>query len=250
MATAPPYAVDATFLQRVDRAVEGALRQDLNVVLDVHHFDELCADADRHAARFLALWSQIARRYADDGSGLCFEALNEPHEPMTAGRWNDLLAAAVDVIRGSNPERTVIAGPVRWNTVDGLSSPRLPDDARVAVTIHYYSPFRFTHQGADWLEGADRWLGTTWGTDADRARVRTDLERASEWVRDRAARQELGVLGLRDRLRGVRHQPPRMARRHSGRHCSGRAGPSRRARRGRRRWSCSRRSCAARLRSG
>jgi endoglucanase len=197
MATSPPYAVDATFLHRVDRAVERGLRRDLNVVLDVHHFDELCADADGHAARFLALWSQIARRYADAGSGLCFEVLNEPHEPMTAGRWNDLLAETVDVIRGSNPERTVIAGPVRWNTVDGLSSLRLPDDPRVAVTIHYYSPFRFTHQGAGWLEGADRWLGTTWGTDADRARVRTDLERASEWARDGGRRLFLGEFGVR-----------------------------------------------------
>ena len=196
MATRRPYLVDASFLDRVDRAVECGLRRDLNVVLDVHHFDELCAEPDRHRERFLALWSQIAQRYAGVGAGLCFETLNEPHEPMTAREWNDLLAAALAVIRTSNPTRTVIAGPVLWNTVGGLPSLRLPDDRNLIVTIHYYSPFEFTHQGASWLEDADRWLGTTWGTESDRARVRTELARASAWARDRDRRLFLGEFGV------------------------------------------------------
>jgi endoglucanase len=62
-------------------------------------------------------------------------------------------------VRASNPERTVIAGPARWNIVDALPELRLPDDDRLTVTVHYYSPFRFTHQGADWLEGAAGWRG-------------------------------------------------------------------------------------------
>jgi endoglucanase len=196
MATSPPYAVDAAFFDRVDRAVECGLRRDLNVVLDVHHFDELCMDAARHAPRFLALWSQIAQRYADLSARLCFELLNEPHDPMAAQEWNDLLAAALAVVRTSNPERTVIAGPGLWNTVDGLPELRLPDDAHLIATIHYYSPFAFTHQGVDWLEGADRWLGTTWGTDADRARVRTDLARAAAWAHGHGRRLFLGEFGV------------------------------------------------------
>jgi endoglucanase len=196
MGTRRPYAVDAAFFDRVDSAVESGLRRDLNVVLDVHHFDELCADTDRHTARFLALWSQIATRYAGVGPGLWFELLNEPHDPMTVGDWNDLLMAGLAVVRVSNPERTVIVGPTRWNTVDALTGLRLPDDARLMVTVHYYSPFRFTHQGASWLEGADGWLGTTWGTDADRARVRMDLGRASAWARRRGRPVFLGEFGV------------------------------------------------------
>jgi endoglucanase len=115
---------------------------------------------------------------------------------MTEREWNDLLAAALAVVRASNPTRTVIAGPVLWNTVGGLSSLRLPDDRGLIVTIHYYSPFVFTHQGASWLEEADRWRGTTWGTDGDRARVRTDLARASAWARDRDRRLFLGEFGV------------------------------------------------------
>ena len=67
----------------------------------------------------------------------------------------------------------MIVGPGRWNTVGGLSSLVLPEGEDLIVTVHYYSPFRFTHQGAGWLPGSDAWLGTRW--DGDRARVRREL---------------------------------------------------------------------------
>jgi endoglucanase len=194
-AAAPPHAVAVAFLDRVDRAVGAALRRGLHVVLDVHHFDELSADPHGEADRFLALWSQIARRYADADPRLTFELLNEPHEPMGAERWNDLLAAALAVVRASNPGRAVLVGPVHWNTIDGLGALRLPADDRLVATIHYYSPFRFTHQGAEWLDGADAWRGTSWGTDAERARVRADLERAAAWAQARGYPLFLGEFG-------------------------------------------------------
>ena len=114
-------------------------------MLDIHHFDELSADADGQAARFLALWSQISEHYASASERLSFELLNEPHDPLTAERWNRLLADALAVVRQSNPERAVIAGPVRWNIPDALPLLRLPADDRLIVGVHYYSPFKFTH---------------------------------------------------------------------------------------------------------
>jgi endoglucanase len=32
----------------------------------------------------------------------------------------------------------------------------------IILTIHYYNPFHFTHQGAEWVSNSDSWLGTTW----------------------------------------------------------------------------------------
>ena len=190
-----PFTIDGSFLELVDRAIEWALRRDLCVVLDIHHFDELSADPDAHAARFLALWSQIGEHYAGASDRLCFELLNEPHDPMSPERWNRLLADALTVVRASNPERAVIVGPVRWNIPDALPALRLPDDDRLIVGMHYYSPFRFTHQGAGWIEGAGEWLGASWGTDADRARVRADLERAAAWARAQDRPLFLGEFG-------------------------------------------------------
>jgi len=44
------------------------------------------------------------------------------------------------------------------------------------LTVHYYAPFRFTHQGATWVEGTQAWLGTTWGEQAEREAVRADFD--------------------------------------------------------------------------
>jgi endoglucanase len=96
--TIPPYRVDGAFFDRLDEAVGWVLRRDLNIVLDVHHFDELAADVGGHTARFVALWAQIGERYASEGSRLSFELLNEPHDPLTAERWNALLVEALAIV--------------------------------------------------------------------------------------------------------------------------------------------------------
>jgi endoglucanase len=191
----PPYRVDRACFDRVDRAVDAALRRHLDVVLDVHHFHELCADVERHRPAFLALWSQIAEHYATADRRLVFELLNEPHEPMAAEQWNELLAEALAVVRRSNPDRGVIAGPVLWNTVEGLPELRLPDDDRLIVTVHYYSPFPFTHQGAAWLPEAAGWRVPSWGTEAERAKVRDDLAFAAAWAQARGRPLFLGEFG-------------------------------------------------------
>ena len=192
---AAPYTVDPAFAGRVDRAVDEALDRGLNVVLNVHHYDELSDDPDGHQERFLALWRQIAPRYADRPDRLLFELLNEPRDPMTAQRWNHILARALAVVRESNPGRRVIIGPTRFNNLEGLVGLDLPADDRVMATIHYYSPFPFTHQGATWLEGTDEWLGTTWGTHADQEAVRSDLTAAADWARERGLALFLGEFG-------------------------------------------------------
>ena len=80
----PPYAISPALFEQVDWAISEALGRDLNVVLDVHHYHELneAPRAERH--RFLAIWTQIAARYAGWPDRLSFELLNEPRATMTA----------------------------------------------------------------------------------------------------------------------------------------------------------------------
>jgi endoglucanase len=77
----------------------------------------------------------------------------------------------------------VIVSGAEAGTLAGLQQLELPRDDHLIATLHYYEPFRFTHQGATWVPAAEDWLGTTWGTPADHAAVTADLESASTWAR-------------------------------------------------------------------
>ncbi len=194
-AESAPYRIDPDFFVHVDEAIAHALERGLNVVLDVHHYDEIQADPDRHEGRFLALWDQIARRYAGQPDRVCFELLNEPRDAMTAQRWNALFPKALAVVRESNPDRTVIVGTARMNGIDALTDLVLPADDRLIVAVHYYLPFEFTHQGAAWMPGADRWLGTTWGSESDRDAVRDDLRKVAQWAEEHGRPVFVGEFG-------------------------------------------------------
>ena len=180
----PPYRIDPAFLQRVDEVVKQALAQDLTAVINFHHYEELYANPETEQPRFLALWKQVAERCKDQPDRLYFELLNEPHGDLSAEKWNDLLVKALGVVRESNPERIVIIGPAQWNNISHLDQLKLPeDDRRLIATFHYYSPFEFTHQGAEWVDNSQPWLGTKWeGTAAEKKAVTDDLDRAVRWA--------------------------------------------------------------------
>jgi endoglucanase len=58
-----PYTIDPAFFARIDEVITWSLQSGLNVIINVHHYDELYADPNRHEPRFDALWAQIAARY-------------------------------------------------------------------------------------------------------------------------------------------------------------------------------------------
>ena len=132
------------------------------------------------------LWRGIATHFLGVRGELAFELLNEPL--MSAADWNRLLPDVLASVREVDPERLVVVGGADASSVAGLRALELPADDRLVATVHYYEPFRFTHQGAGWLPGADAWLGATWGTAAERAAVSADLSEAAAWASSRACR--------------------------------------------------------------
>jgi endoglucanase len=126
---------------------------------------------------------KVAPKYKDLPANVVFEILNEPNGQLTPELWNGFLAEALAIIRKTNPTRTVIIGPGFWNQIPHLEELRLPEnDQNIIVTIHYYSPMKFTHQGARWAGAeANSWLGTKWGSDEDKKAIRDDLRKAKDW---------------------------------------------------------------------
>jgi len=121
------------------------------VMINIHHFDDFTSHPARERARFLAIWQQIAEHYAAANSGVAFELLNEPKDAAVTETLNDLYAEAIELIRRSNPTRTIFVGPGQWNSVTELPKLQLPaKDTNLIVTVHSYLPMNFTHQGAPW----------------------------------------------------------------------------------------------------
>jgi aryl-phospho-beta-D-glucosidase BglC (GH1 family) len=194
----PPYTIDPKFFQRVDWAIDQALKNHLIPVLNMHHYDEIFKNPDNHAERFIALWKQIAEHYKNYPDELVFELLNEPNTKLTADKWNRILTDTLKVIRPSNPLRQIVVGPVGWNAIKELPTLVLPeDDRRLIVTVHYYSPFHFTHQGASWAgEESKQWLGTKWtGSKAEQQAVVLDFDNAIAWAVEHRRPIYLGEFG-------------------------------------------------------
>lgn len=185
------------FLARVREVVAWALERDLMVQLDVHHFDALIANPARERGRFLALWGQIGEAFADAPPSLFFEPLNEPHGPQWDGaRLIDLQSETVTLLRESNPTRLIVLGPGNWQNINALANWTPPEADNIAVSVHYYEPYAFTHQNAEWLGADAPRFDRDWGTGDDRVAVRAHIEQAAAWGARFGYAVQLGEFGV------------------------------------------------------
>lgn len=193
----PPYTFNQAFLQRMKYVVDLALQQGLKVVLNMHHHDEIFSNPNGVKPRFLSQWYQIADFFKDYPSDLIFEVMNEPHDLLTPELWNTFFADALLEIRKTNPTRMVLMGVAEYGGLGGLGKLQPPADTNVIVSIHYYNPFQFTHQGADWTgTQSQEWLGTTWNDlEAERDVMRQEFATAKKFEVDHNIPIHIGEFG-------------------------------------------------------
>jgi endoglucanase len=187
------------FFATLDKLVDAALEQNLHVILDEHDYELCSKDAAQCRDRTLAFWSQVAEHYKHRPNNVMFEILNEPSRAMDA-KWNALHAEALAIIRKTNPGRNVIIGPAFWNNISHLDKLELPaNDRHIIVTIHYYSPHEFTHQGASWSPEFTKLSGIRWGTAADVQKIEKDFDVAQAWAKKHDRPILLGEFGAYDK---------------------------------------------------
>ena len=192
----PPYTIQASFLNRIRQVVDTALKYKLHAIINMHHHEALIADPEGQKARFLSQWGQISQFFRDYPDSLLFEVLNEPNGPLTAEKWNLFFADALTEIRKTNPTRTVLMGVAEWGGLSALSALQFPADENIILTIHYYNPFHFTHQGAEWSDGSSAWLGTLWqDTEAERETLRSEFRAAKELSQQQHIPLHIGEFG-------------------------------------------------------
>ncbi len=188
----PAYVIADSWFERVDEVVREARSAGLYCIINLHHdgadgFKGVqwlalkdaagnMTDENNAAVRahFVAVWSQIAKHFADYGEELLFESMNEVHDgygkpdPRHYAFINDLNQQFVTVVRnsgGNNAKRDLIVPGYNTNidqTLEGFTLPVDPTPNRLILSVHYYDPYLFALQGKTpaWGKaspGSDNW---------------------------------------------------------------------------------------------
>lgn len=147
---APGFELQPQIFAKADFAITNALNNQLAVLINIHHFNELDRDPVGATDEFIAIWRQIAERYKDFPDTLAFELDNEPHNAATTAVMNSIYPKVISAIRKTNPARTLFVEPGNWGGIQELKNLALPSDDNLIVSVHCYDPFIFTHQGTSW----------------------------------------------------------------------------------------------------
>jgi len=173
LGSAPDFTIEPAWLDRVEEVVGFATSRELYAIINLHHDgadeyegvewltlnDESGAVTEENnaavQAQFVAVWEQIASRFADHGHHLVFESMNEIHDgydepdPVYHDIINDLNQTFVDLVRasgGNNATRILVVPGYNTNidhTVTGFEPPVDTIDDRLILSVHYYDPYEF-----------------------------------------------------------------------------------------------------------
>jgi endoglucanase len=199
--SAAPYIIDAKFMARVKQVVADARKVGLNVILNSHHFDALHSDpSEANIAQLAGMWSQIATAFATEPDDhVWFEIENEPHDKFNDSNLLKVLKPALAAIRKTNPTRPVVIGGEFWSGINSLKTLTLPDDPNIIPTFHYYDPFNFTHQGADWVTPTPP-MGRTYGTPEDRRQLEEDVAKVRSYMARTGKTPFIGEFGANEKI--------------------------------------------------
>jgi endoglucanase len=145
--------------QLMENCIDWCLDTDLRVIVDLHilrshHFNAeekpLWTDPAEQE-KFYDLWRDLSDSLGKyPNSMVAYELMNEAvaDDP---GLWNNLVANAVAAIRQLEPERTIVIGSNRWQSVDTFDELKVPEnDPNILLSFHFYEPFLLTHWKASW----------------------------------------------------------------------------------------------------
>lgn len=200
MGDGPDFLIQPAWLETLDWAVEHSLASGLLVILDLHEFMSISERPDELKPKFMAAWRQLGSRYQHYDDRVIFELLNEPNKLLTPAKWNAYYREPYALLRETNPERTIILGGAWWNGIDHLHELELPEaDRNLIVTVHFYHPMSFTHQGAPWTEFVKDNNVPWHGTPEEQQFIVGWLSKAQAWSEQNQRPLYLGEFGAYDK---------------------------------------------------
>ena len=193
MGPAPTYAISTSWFERVDEVLGYARAAGLYAIINLHHDgadgfkgvqwialkDPAGKTTDENnaavRARFVAVWTQIAKHFSAYGEELLFESMNEVHDgygtpdPRHFDIINDLNQQFVNAVRGTggnNAKRDLVVCGYNTNIDHTLKGFKLPTDTvpnRLILSVHYYDPYLFALQAKTNTWGAASPGRDDWG---------------------------------------------------------------------------------------
>ncbi len=157
---APEYKIHDVWLQRVKEVVDYAYNKGAYVILNTHHEEWYMPTEENKVAngeQIAALWTQIAEYFKDYDERLIFEGLNEPRKRGTSVEWTGDKEARdvinywqqifVDTVRATGGNNTLrhlmITGYAASSSKENLAALVLPQDEKLIVSVHAYTPYNF-----------------------------------------------------------------------------------------------------------
>lgn len=171
--------IDGDWLNRVNEVVDYVIDNDMYAIINVHHDDYTWlnpskADEAAVKAKLVSIWEQLSDRFKNYDQHLLFEGMNEPRIIGGQDEWtggtaeereviNHLFQAFVDTVRksgGNNSSRAlIITSHAASIEADAVNDIVVPDDDRIIVSIHYYSPWDFAggeNGKSDWGSDSEK----------------------------------------------------------------------------------------------
>jgi len=146
----------------VDQAIRNITNSGLSVIIDIHAYGDafeirLATDPVTRS-NFRMFWKNLANYFKKyDTTQVFFEIWNEPHvgaAQAVAGIdknwWMPFQGQLIQSIREATPEHYIVAGAENWNSWYDLTLLQPYTAKNIVYNFHFYDPYLFTHQGADW----------------------------------------------------------------------------------------------------
>lgn len=177
---APEYKINDVWLKRVKEVVDYAYEKGAYVILNTHHeqwYLPTEENKEANAAQLAALWKQIALYFENYDEHLIFEGLNEPRLRGTSQEWSgDAVASEVinyweqvfvDTVRATGGNNTLrhlmITGYAASSSRENLERIKLPEDDKLIVSVHAYTPYNFALN----IHGTSEWSAEINGKELD-----------------------------------------------------------------------------------
>lgn len=157
MADDGTFTINEEYIQRVQEVVDYCLKNELYVIINIHHYDEYLIKhfpEDEVIAAVEILWKQIAEYFKNYSDYVVFEGFNEALGNAQNGvsytdeqkfayvnRMNQTFVDTVRATGGNNANRLLIASGY-WTNIDLTTSDlyQVPVDTvedRIMVSVHY-----------------------------------------------------------------------------------------------------------------